>query len=168
MSELLSFSPSFFVGVLLVFSGYSSQIVKVIRFGGAHGVSLHSYLIASVSFFINSLVAENEELVILSFFGMSLSLLTSSIIIYCDRKYNEDLRVFAIALFFSLFMVFGVAQSIKSFRTVGRTEAVSVLSTSIWFIYALNSAYMATSIYVVLAAFVGMFFLMYILFRCFK
>lgn len=161
----------FYIGIMVVILGYSTQIIKIFRKKSANGVSKNAYLTSLIAVTSTMIVADNIQVQIIAFISGIFSLATVISISYFNHINNakteqaENKYSLYIAMLFSFFMVYGVAQSLKSFKIKGVTHNVSILSYSIWFAYCIILMSLAIDIKVVIAYFVSGLLYSYIIYR---
>lgn len=119
MSDIL-----FFTFLFITLGGYYAQYSKIYKYKSSYGISFNAYIvsfIATSSLCINS-YSQKDYVFIISIIELILLLIGLFLIyIYKKNDFNEKFSFsFFISLFFAFFMIHGIAQAIKNFKTKGK------------------------------------------------
>ena len=121
MSDIL-----FIVFLFITLGGYYAQYSKIYKYKSSYGISFNAYIvsfIATSSLCINS-YSQKDYVFTIAVIELVL-LLMGLFLIYIYRKddFNEKFSSsFFISLAFAFFMIHGVAQAIKNFKTKGKVN----------------------------------------------
>lgn len=142
----------FFITVLLAGFAYYNQFIKIIREKSSSGVSIDSYLISgmaeAVMFFCSEVFLVKLIIIFHLFFSLFGAYLIYKYRTTSIKLFSSD---FVVSLFFSFFMIFGVAQSLASFKNKSKYTNVSINSYLLFFILNVITLYLETNIYVLLS-----------------
>lgn len=121
----------FLISLFIISISYLTQLLKIYKSKKADGVSVDAYYLTVISLTLIVFSSNDKLVILLTGLELILSLLTIVIIIWYQKIWKPA-QEFFLAVGFSFLMIFGVAQSIKSFKTKGKSQ-VSMTSYILWF-----------------------------------
>ncbi len=138
----------FFTFLFITISGYYIQYNKIYINKSSYGISFNAYIvsfIATSSLCINS-YSQKDYVFIISIIELILLLIGLFLIyIYKKNDFNEKFSFsFFISLFFAFFMIHGIAQAIKNFKTKGKIN-ISINSYLLFISLDLIIIYLTTN-----------------------
>lgn len=156
----------FTISLIIITISYLTQLIKVIQVKNANGLSLDAYYLTLISLFLITLSSNDRYVIILTSLELILSLISIVIIIYFQKVWKPA-KDFFYAVFFSFLMIFGVAQSIKSFKSKGYSS-VSISSHLLWFLLNSILIYLSNDLYIQIPLIITNILYIYIIFDTFK
>ena len=156
----------FLISFIIILISYLMQLIKVIKIGNTNGLSLDAYYLTIISLFIITISSNDKFVIILTAIELVLSLLSIIIIIYYQKIWKPA-KEFFLAVFFSFLMIFGVAQSIKSFKSKGYSS-VSITSHLLWFFLNSILIYLSNDIYIQIPLMITNILYIYIILDTFR
>jgi len=153
----------------LIILSYSFQIIKINKNKNANGISYQSYLVGMIASFSLFMIATDNIIKYTSLVSFIMSLINLILILFYHNKTNyhnkiENKKTFLISLFFSFIGVFGVAQSIKTYKYKGVSN-VNIYSYSMWFFIDIILILKSTNILTTISLFLSIIFYSYIIYK---
>ena len=153
----------FFLIITLI--GYYVQYSKIYKNKSSFGISFHAYIISFVATFsliINS-YSQKDYVLILAISELILIIIGMYLIYKYKKEPLEKTSIsFFIALFFSFFMIHGISQAIKNYKTKGKIN-VSISSYLLFILLDLIIIYLTNNIFIKICSSITIIVFIYII-----
>jgi Ca2+/Na+ antiporter len=157
----------FQITLIIVFIANSIQCFKIIKNKSSIGISVDAYYLTFISVLIMFISSNDFNIKIICFVELIFTILTLFFIFKYKEskfKYFNFNKSFYIPLFFSFFMIFGIAQSISSFKNKTNKSSVSIAAYLLWFLLNVFLIYLSNDIYVIAPLIITNILYIYIIF----
>lgn len=155
----------FFTSLILITISYGVQIYKMLSKHSAQGISLDAYYLTIVSLII--ILITSTDITVQILMGVELFLVLLSVFFIFEYQTQRGVKKeFWIALAFSFLMIFGIAQSIKSFKE--NSSSVSISAYLIWGGFNCSLIYLSNDWYIQIPLVITNLLYLYIIFKAYK
>ena len=151
--DIYTLMKDWFPGIafFLISGGYVTQILRMFRGMDATGVSFQAYLVTFIAACVMTFNAESDAVLMLGATEALLCLMTMIPILLFNQGRTERITPsFWIALICGFFMIHGVLQGIKTYKTTEYSR-VSISSYLLWIILDLMIIYLAANLMIQIA-----------------
>jgi hypothetical protein len=137
------------------------------------GVSINANVLSITASIVTLILAESSEIILLSVMSLFGSIISLGLNIYLKQKnneiiYTESIKNLFTSAIFSIFMIYGVAQALKSYSMKEKTDNVSAKAYSIFLLSMSLNIYYAINVFVLAAAIISCFVYIYIIYRIYN
>jgi heme/copper-type cytochrome/quinol oxidase subunit 4 len=158
------------ISIFLLLYGYYSIISKIIKKKSSFGVSMNANILSIIASLMTIYLAIADEILILGIISLFGSTMALSLNIYYkmqnkEKVYDESIKGLFTSGIFSILMIYGIAQAMRSYNVEGKTDNVSARAYSIFFLYMSLNIYYAINPLIILAAGITLCVYLYILYR---